>query len=97
MVMPCSRSARRPSVSWAKSIAVATFPVAALVDGANVIFVDVLRVVEQAADQCGFAIIHAARGAEAHQVFGLLRGEKLLHGKHIFHFERAVERERHQK
>ncbi len=48
-------------------------------DGAHMIFVDVLRVVQQPADQRRLAIIHAARGAEAHQVFGLLRGEKILH------------------
>ena len=60
---------------------------------AHMIFVDVLRVVKQAADQRGFAIVYAACGREAHQLLGLLGREKLLHGKHIF----DGERERHQK
>ena len=43
------------------------------------IFVDVLRVVQQAADQRRLAVIHTARGTEAHEVFGLLGGEKLFY------------------
>ena len=50
-------------------------------DGANLVFVDVARVVEQAADKGGLAIVHAARGAETEEVFGFFRSEKLLDDK----------------
>ena len=50
-------------------------------DGADLVFVDVARVVEQTADQGRLAVVHAAGGAEAKQVFGFLGGKKLLDGK----------------
>ncbi len=37
-------------------------------DGADVVVVDVVRVVKQAADQGGFAIVDAAGGGEAEQI-----------------------------
>ncbi len=52
-------------------------------DGADVIFVDVLRVVEQAADEGGFAVVHAAGGGEAQQLLGLLGGEEVFHGEYF--------------
>jgi len=50
-------------------------------DGANLVFVDVSRVVEETADEGGFAIVDAAGGAETEQVFGFFRGKKLFDGK----------------
>ena len=79
MVMPCSRSARSPSVSRAKSKAPASDSPGGFRDGAHVIFVDVLRIVQQPADQRGLAVIHAARGGEAQQIFASFRSEKILH------------------
>ena len=37
-------------------------------DGADVVVVHVVRVVEQAADECGFAVIDAAGGGEAEEI-----------------------------
>ena len=37
-------------------------------DGANLVVVDRLRIVEEAADERGFAVVHAAGGGEAQQV-----------------------------
>ena len=50
-------------------------------DGADLVFVDVARVVEETADKGGFAIVDAAGRAEAEQVLGFFRGKKLLDGK----------------
>ena len=47
-------------------------------DGANVVVVDVVRVVKQAADQGGFAVVDAAGGGEAEQVFGEFGFEALF-------------------
>ena len=67
MVMPCSRSARRPSVSSEKSIGPADRFTDALLHRRELVFVDALGIVEQAADQGGLAVVHAARGGEAQQ------------------------------
>jgi hypothetical protein len=50
-------------------------------DGANLVFVHVARVIEETADEGGFAIVDAAGCAEPEEVFGLFRGKKLLDGK----------------
>ena len=68
MVMPCSRSARRPSVSSEKSIGPAVRFDRSFRHGCELVFVDALRIVEQAADQRGFAVVHAAGGGEAQQI-----------------------------
>ena len=72
MVMPCSRSARRPSVSSEKSISP---PRRA---GLELIFVRALGVVQQAPDQRGLAVVHAAGRGQAQQVLRLLRGQELF-------------------
>ena len=72
MVIPCSRSARRPSVSRARSSAA----VVAVADRTDLVFVDALRVVEQAADQGGLAVVDAAGGGEAEQILGSFGCEK---------------------
>ena len=46
--------------------------------GADVVFVDVARVVEQAADERGLAVVDAACGGEAEQVFVALYLEELF-------------------
>jgi hypothetical protein len=45
------------------------------------IFVDIARVVEETADESGFAIIDAAGRAEAEQVLGLFQSKKLVDSK----------------
>ena len=61
IVMPCSRSARRPSVSSARSGA------PFLRDRLQRVRVERLGVVEQAADQRRLAVVDRARGGEAEQ------------------------------
>jgi hypothetical protein len=39
-------------------------------DGADLVFIDIARVIEETADKGGFAIIDAAGGAEAEEVLG---------------------------
>ena len=72
MVMPCSRSARRPSVSRRKIEAAGGEVAGRLADAGELVFVDALGIVEQAADQGGLAVVHAAGGGEAEQ-FGSAR------------------------
>ena len=50
-----------------------------LADAGELVFVDALGIVEQAADQRALAIVHAARGGEA-QEFGLRGGVQPLGG-----------------
>ena len=78
MVMPCSRSARRPSVSSEKSIASGRTVDGRLGHRLELIFVDALRIVQQAADQRGFAVVHAAGGGESQQILGLLLREEIF-------------------
>ena len=65
--MPCSRSARRPSVNSEKSIGPALRFFDALATDEHLVFVDRLRVVEQPPDQRALAVVHAAGGADAEQ------------------------------
>ncbi len=76
MVMPCSRSARRPSVSSAKSSVPAVWLTEAFLRGRDLVFVNALGIVQQAADQGGFAVIHAAGGGEPQQILLLVLPEK---------------------
>ena len=76
MVMPCSRSALRPSVSSARSTPPAS-PVVPNFDrialhGGKLIFVDHLGVMQQPADERGFAIIDRAAGKKAQKLFLLM-------------------------
>ena len=67
MVMPCSRSAARPSTSRAKSSSppwVPTFLRVGL-EGREVVLEDELGVVEQPADEGALAVVDAAAGDEA--------------------------------
>jgi hypothetical protein len=50
-------------------------------DGANLVLVDVARVIEEPADKSGFAIVDTSGCAEAEQVFSFFRGKKLFDGK----------------
>ena len=81
MVMPCSRSARRPSVSSAKIHAAGGLAGARLRDRRQLVFVDALGIEQQAADQGALAIVHAAGGGETQQLFVLLLVEKALQGR----------------
>ena len=63
MVIPCSRSAARPSVRLAKSGVFAVFGSA--VKLVNLVGQQGFAVVEQAADERGFAVIDTAGGNEA--------------------------------
>jgi hypothetical protein len=65
MVMPCSRSALRPSVSRARSVS----PLA--LHAGQVVLQHGLAVHQQAADQRALAVVHAAAGDE-------LAGRKLV-------------------
>ena len=72
MVMPCSRSARRPSVSRARSIAALALAAEAAVrggagDGVELVGEDRLRVVQEPAHQGGLAVVDGAGGGEAEQ------------------------------
>ena len=93
MVMPCSRSARRPSVSSEKSIGAGRPVHRRFRHGLELIFVDALRIVQQAADQRGFAVVHAAGGGEAQQILGLLLRQEVfnLEGGGIDRRERPSE------
>ena len=66
--MPCSRSARRPSVNSEKSIGPALRLRDAAVDGVDLILVDAARVVQQASDQRALPVVHAPGGADAQQI-----------------------------
>ncbi len=92
MVMPCSRSARRPSVSSEKSIGPGGAVHRRFGNRFELIFVDALRIVKQAPDQSGFAIVHAARGGETQQILGLLLRQEIFNLEHG-----AVGKSRHQK
>ncbi len=50
-------------------------------DGLDLVFVDGLRVVEQAADEGGFAVVDGAGGGEAEEVFLALFGEEFGDGE----------------
>ena len=65
MVMPCSRSARRPSVKSEKSIGPAVLLRDAAWTDLHLILVDRLRVVEQPPDERALPIVDAAGGADA--------------------------------
>ncbi len=69
MVMPCSRSASRPSTSSAKSMSSPLVPCAPgiRVQRGELVLEDQLGVVEQPADQRGLAVIDRAAGEEAQQ------------------------------
>jgi hypothetical protein len=75
MVMPCSRSAARPSTSSAKSISCPLRAVALAVafQRGELVLEDHLAVVEQPPDQGGLAVIDAAAGDEAQQALVLVR------------------------
>ncbi len=53
-------------------------------DGADLVFVDVARVVEQAADEGGLAVVDAAGGGEAQQILRLLRRRGTLRWRKSF-------------
>ena len=67
MVMPCSRSARRPSVSSARSGASWPRLRGGALDGLQLVGEDRLGVVQQAADEGGLAVVDGAGGGEAQQ------------------------------
>ena len=67
MVMPCSRSAFRPSVKSEKSIGPALRFFEAFSTELHLVFVHRLRVVQQPADQRALPVVHAAGGADAEQ------------------------------
>jgi hypothetical protein len=76
MVMPCSRSAARPSTSSAKSILSPWVPsLGVRFEGGELVFEHHLGIVEQAADQGRLAVIDGAAGDEAEQVLVLVRFE----------------------
>ena len=74
MVMPCSRSAARPSTSSAKSMSSPCVPWRRLsaASAASWSSNSSLRVVQQAPDQRALAVVHAAAGDEAQQVLGFV-------------------------
>ena len=76
--MPCSRSACRPSVSSEKSIGSGRAIDRRLLHRRELIFVDAFGIVEQAADQRGFAVVHASGRGEAQELFVLLLLEELV-------------------
>ena len=80
MVMPCSRSASRPSTSSAKSMSSPVVPnfLRVLFERREMIFEQQLGIVEQPADQRGLAVIDAAAGEEAQQRLLFLRREECL-------------------
>ena len=78
MVMPCSRSAFRPSVSRARSISPAPVVptlLAVAFHGGELVLVDHLGVVQQPADERALAVVDAAAGEEAQQLLLLVAGE----------------------
>ena len=68
MVMPCSRSARSPSVSSARSVSVAAALLAGAADRLELVLEDPLGVVEQPADQRGLAVVHRAGRGQAQEL-----------------------------
>jgi hypothetical protein len=68
MVMPCSRSARRPSVRLARLIWPAAGDVGGALERLDLILHQRFRIVEQAADEGGFAVVDTAAGVEAQDV-----------------------------
>ena len=74
MVMPCSRSAARPSTSRAKSISSPWVPWRRLsrFQRAELVVEQQPGVVQQPPDQGALAVVHAAAGDEAQQVLGLV-------------------------
>ena len=80
MVMPCSRSACRPSTSSARS---GTSPVVpqrrlSVGDRRELVVEYLARVVQQAADQRALAVVDRAAGDETQQVDVALLSEELL-------------------
>jgi hypothetical protein len=78
MVMPCSRSAARPSSSSAKSIASPWVPWRAAVafQRGELVVVELLALVQQAPDQRALAVVDAAAGDEAQQRLALVPGAR---------------------
>jgi hypothetical protein len=73
MVMPCSRSACRPSTSSAsRPPPCGAVPCAESFGAGELVLEHQLGVVEQAADQGALAVVDAAAGDEAQQVLVLL-------------------------
>ncbi len=68
MVMPCSRSARRPSVSRARLVYSAPVREAASSHRFELVFKDRLAVVEQPANERALAVVDRAGGAESQEV-----------------------------
>ena len=75
MVMPCSRSAARPSTSSAKSSSPPCVPSLLRVglERGELVLEEHLRFVEQPADQRALAVVDAAAGDEAQQALVLVR------------------------
>jgi hypothetical protein len=67
MVMPCSRSARRPSVSSARLVYSSPRAAGAL-DRLELVLEDRLRVVQQPPDERALAVVDRAGGGEAKEV-----------------------------
>jgi hypothetical protein len=74
MVMPCSRSAARPSTSRAKSISLALGAdlLGVGFERRQLVLEDHLAVVEQPADQRRLAVVDRAAGDEAQQALVLV-------------------------
>ena len=68
MVMPCSRSARRPSVSSARFVYSAPIRSLVALDRLELVLEDRLRVVEQPPDERGLAVVDGPGGGEAQQL-----------------------------
>ena len=66
--MPCSRSARRPSVSSARSTVRIAAPARRLLDRRELVLEDALGVVQQPADERALAVVDGACGGEAQQI-----------------------------
>ena len=74
MVMPCSRSACRPSTSSARSsFAPGADAFAVAVQRRQLILVDLAGIMQQATNQGAFAVVDAATGQKAQQALVLLR------------------------
>ena len=74
MVMPCSRSAARPSTSSAKSMFWPCVPIRLRIglERGQLVLEDHLAIVQQPADQRRFAVVDAAAGDEAQQALVLV-------------------------
>jgi hypothetical protein len=68
MVMPCSRSARRPSVRRARVEDLVAAPGARLSEVLELVLEDELRVVEQPADERALAVVHGSGRGHAQEV-----------------------------